>query len=40
MEKWFIKNADPLVVCKTPEENDKSKTLLKTSKLIYIVIMP
>jgi hypothetical protein len=29
-----INNADPIFVCKTPEENAKSKTLPRTSKLI------
>jgi hypothetical protein len=37
-QKWFVKHADPIFVCKTPEENAKSKTLPRTSKLIWIVI--
>jgi hypothetical protein len=43
-EKWLINNADPVFICKTFEENDESKTLTGTSKLILIVsssvIMP
>jgi hypothetical protein len=37
-KKWFINNADPIFVCKTPEEYAKSKTLPRISKWILILI--